>query len=151
MKRETQLKGWTRAKKEALFSGIIFTQNLMNKNEQNLLKIIERFFNLEPSGHDLSHLLRVYNLSSSIQKIEGGDQNVILAAALVHDLHRVIKIKDKRYCSPEESLSKIKPLLTQAQYSESQIEKILHSVKFHEEYSFSQKGKTVSDIETLIL
>lgn len=123
----------------------------MIKKEKNIIEYIKDHFMLEPSGHDLSHLLRVYNLCSNIQKIEGGDKNVIQAAALVHDLHRVIKIKDKKYCTPEESLSKIRPILIQAQYSESQVEKILHCVKFHEEYSFSSNGKTVSDIETLIL
>ena len=35
--------------------------------------------------------------------------------------------------------------------TEEQKEKVLHCIEFHEEYDFSEKGKTVSDIETLIV
>ena len=34
---------------------------------------------------------------------------------------------------------------------EDKVNKIMHCIEFHEEYSFSTEGKTVQDIETLIV
>ncbi len=34
---------------------------------------------------------------------------------------------------------------------EEKLEKILHCIEFHEEYGFSKEGKTVNDLETLIV
>jgi len=35
--------------------------------------------------------------------------------------------------------------------TEKQKEKITHCIEYHEEYSFSENGKTVNDLETMIL
>ena len=55
------------------------------------------------------------------------------------------------YVEPKDSLDKVRELLKQVDFPEDKIGQVLHCVEFHEEYGFSEKGKTVNDIETLIL
>jgi len=52
---------------------------------------------------------------------------------------------------PKDSLPKVREILGRTDLSEEKKEKILHCIEFHEEYGFSKSGKTVTDIETLIL
>tara|TARA_Y100000310_G_C20682341_1_gene816711 strand:+ start:1675 stop:2322 length:648 start_codon:yes stop_codon:yes gene_type:complete len=114
-----------------------------------LEKEIKELFHKENSGHDLHHLKRVLNLALTLQEKEGGDKIVIGVAAFLHDLHRVIG--NGKYCSPKESLPKVKEILDKVELSEVQKERILHCIEFHEEYNFTEEGKTVHDKETLIV
>jgi len=125
----------------------------MNKiqQEEKLIKKLEDLFCSESSGHDLSHLTRTRNLAEHLQKKEGGDLEVIVLSALLHDIHRLIQKDTGKFCSPQDSLPQVKKILTQVDVAEQTISKVLHCVEFHEEYGFSKNGKTVSDIETLIL
>ena len=123
----------------------------MEKIIKKLEKEIKESFSEESSGHDIYHLKRVLNLSLFLQKKEGGDRLVIAIAAFLHDLHRIIEKKSGKFCHPRDSLSKIKELISKVKLTNEQKEKILHCVEYHEEYNFSRKGKTVSDIETLII
>ncbi|MCD4760998.1 HD domain-containing protein [bacterium] len=123
----------------------------MHEIIQQLEKTVEKMFHFESSGHDINHLKRVLNLALTIQKKEGGDDLVIGVAAFLHDIHRVMQKEMGRFVSPKDSLPKIKELLNTVELSEDQKEKILHCVEFHEEYNFSEQGKTVDDIETLIV
>jgi uncharacterized protein len=112
---------------------------------------IKSLFSLDSSGHDLYHLKRVLDLSLNIQKREGGDKLVIAAAAFLHDVHRIMQNETGEYCHPKDSLPKIKEILKTINIAPDVEEKVLHCVEFHEEYGFSEKGRTVKDIETLIL
>lgn len=47
---------------------------------------IKEFFKGDSSGHDYYHTLRVYNLAKTISKSEGGNQETIELAALLHDV-----------------------------------------------------------------
>lgn len=116
---------------------------------KKLEKDIKKIFDGDNTGHDIYHLKRVYNLAMHIQKKEGGDAFVIGVAAFLHDMHRVM-IRG-RYCTPKESLPRIKLILGKMKIREDKLEKILHCIEFHEEYDFSKKKKTVEDIETLIV
>ena len=104
-----------------------------------LEKEIKELFHKENSGHDLHHLKRVLNLALTLQEKEGGDKIVIGVAAFLHDLHRVIG--NGKYCSPKESLPKVKEILDKVELSEVQKERILHCIEFHEEYNFTEEGK----------
>ncbi len=112
---------------------------------------IKELFNQDSTGHDIYHLRRVLNLALHLQKKEGGDKLVIAVAAFLHDVHRIIQKESGKYCSPRDSLPKIKEILDRTCLSQTQKEKIMHCIEFHEEYGFSKDGKSVSDIETLIL
>jgi uncharacterized protein len=118
---------------------------------QQIESEIKTLFDADSSGHDIYHLQRVFNLAMTIHAREGGDKIVIGAAALTHDVHRIIEVETGKFCSPKDSLPKVKAILDETDLSENQKKHILHCVEFHEEYNFSQKGKTVQDLETLIL
>jgi uncharacterized protein len=121
----------------------------LNKTIAKIEKEIKELFNQEYSGHDFYHLKRVYNLAIHLQKKEGGDKYVIGLSAFLHDIHRIMN--EKKYCSPKESLPMVRKILEKVNVKEEDIVKIVHCIEFHEEYSFSKKGKTVDDIETLIV
>ena len=108
-------------------------------------------FQDESSGHDIHHLKRVLNLALNIQEIEGGDRLVIAAAALLHDIHRILQNQSGRYCSPKDSLPMVKQILDKTSFPEEKKRQVFHCVEFHEEYGFTETGKTVDDLETLIL
>ncbi len=123
----------------------------MNSILSSLEKIIIKIFEADSSGHDINHLRRVKNTALKIQEKEGGDKLIIAVSALVHDIHRIIQNKTKQFCSPKDSLPKVREVLQKIELNEEQIKNILHCVEYHEEYNFSKEGKTVSDIETLVL
>ncbi|MFH1276078.1 MAG: HD domain-containing protein [Candidatus Woesearchaeota archaeon] len=85
------------------------------------------------------------------KKKEGGDKLVITVSALLHDIHRIIQKETGKFCSPKDSLPKIREILDKINLTEEQRKKVLHCIEFHEEYNFSTHGKTIFDIETLIL
>lgn len=103
------------------------------------------------SCHDMYHLYRVHNMALKIQSKEGGDRLVIGEAAFLHDIHRVVQSETGKYCLPKDSLPMIQEILTNIDFPEDKILSVLHVIEFHEEYAFSKKGKTVNDIETLIV
>lgn len=122
------------------------------ENTLELLKDkIEKMFSSDSTGHDIDHLLRTLNNAKNIQKKEGGDKEIIYTAALLHDIHRISEKETGKYCLPKDSLPIIKKILKEINFPQEKIEKVLHCIEFHEEYSFCSTGKTVKDIETLIL
>jgi len=96
-------------------------------------------------------LKRVFNLAINLQKKEGGDILVIAVSSLLHDVHRIIQAKTGNFCSPKDSLSKIREIIEKVKLPEDKVKNILHCIEFHEEYGFSETGKTVQDLETLIV
>ncbi len=123
--------------------------------QEALIKKLQEMFATESTGHDLSHLVRTRNLAREIQKEEGGDEEVVVISALLHDLHRLMQEKGQKFVHPKDSLATVKSMLDEFGLAPETVDKILHSIEFHEEYSFSfgqyKKGENVTDIETLIL
>ncbi len=124
---------------------------MLEKIIKQLEKEVRKLFHKESSGHDIYHLKRTLTLALNIQRKEGGDKLVIAVAAFLHDIHRIIQKETGKYCSPKKSLPRVRELLDKVKLSEEQKKKILHCIEFHEEYDFSKKGKTVNDLETLII
>lgn len=118
---------------------------------QQIEQEIKTLFSSDSSGHDIYHLQRVFNLAMTIQSREDGDKIVIGVAALTHDVHRIIEAQTGEFCSPRDSLPRVKAIMDKTNLSEDQKKHVLHCVEFHEEYNFSKSGKTVQDEETLIL
>lgn len=119
--------------------------------EHALEEKVEAMFKADSTGHDMQHLKRVRAIALHICESEGGDTDVIAVAALLHDVHRLMEKERGGFCPPSESLPTIKAMLEEVNFPAEKIPVILHCIEFHEEYSFSKAGKTVSDIETLIL
>lgn len=105
----------------------------------------------ESSGHDIYHLRRTLNLALQIQGQEGGDRVVVAVAAFLHDIHRIIEKETGKFCPPRDSLSEVGKLLSSLTLTPEQEKGVLMSIEHHEEYDFSETGKTAQDIETLIL
>ncbi len=116
-----------------------------------LEKEVKQLFSKDSSGHDIYHLRRTLNIALTLQKEEGGDKLIIAVSAFLHDVHRVLQKETGNYCSPKDSLPHITKMLDKTVLTSEQKEKILHCIEFHEEYDFTEKGKTKQDIETLIV
>ncbi|MFA5877951.1 MAG: HD domain-containing protein [Candidatus Staskawiczbacteria bacterium] len=112
---------------------------------------IRELFSRDSSGHDIYHLKRTLNIATHLQEIEGGDKMVVAISAFVHDVHRIIQNNTGEYCSPKDSLPMIEKILKKVGLDEKVISGVLHCVEFHEEYGFSENGKTVKDKESLII
>jgi len=123
----------------------------MEKILEILRQEAKSLFQSESSGHDIYHLERVFSLALHLQEKEGGDKLVIAVSAFLHDVHRIIQNETGRYCSPKDSLPKVREILEKAKISEDKIKIILHCIEFHEEYNFSTDGKSVDDVETMIV
>lgn len=118
----------------------------MKKEIKKVYHKVKELFLDEQSGHDISHLKRVYKNAMRIQKKEGGDAYIIATSALVHDIHRLMSNKAGHFVSPEESLGEVEKILNEAGCNEEKIPKILDVVKNHE----NKQNKNVS-LETLII
>jgi uncharacterized protein len=114
-------------------------------------KKIKEMFTSESSGHDIYHLHRVLNLALHLQEKEGGDILVIGVSALLHDIHRLMEKESGIFCLPVNSFPAVKKILEEVNFPKDYISKVLHCIEHHEEYGFSKEGKTVKDIEALIL
>lgn len=112
---------------------------------------ITEVFSSESSGHDIYHLHRVLNLALHLQEKEGGDKLVIGISALLHDIHRLMEKESGVFFLPLNSLPAVQKLLEEVDFPKDYIPKVLYSIEHHEEYGFSKDGKTVNDLETLIL
>lgn len=123
----------------------------MEKIIKQLEEKVKTLFHKENSGHDIYHLKRVLNNALAIQEKEGGDKLIIAISALLHDVHRIMQNETGAFVSPKDSLPKIKEVLDTVDLTDEQKERIMHVIEFHEEYDFSKEGKTVNDIETLIV
>ena len=123
----------------------------MSQYLNQIEKVIHELFSSEASGHDVNHLKRTLNIALHIQEKEGGDKIVIGAASLLHDIHRLTERETGEFCPPKDSLPKIRKILQEVNFPKEKIDNVLHCIEFHEEYNFSSTGKTVNDLETLIL
>jgi len=123
----------------------------INQIIEKLEKEVSNLFNSESSGHDIYHLKRTMNLALHIQEKEGGDRFVIAIAAFLHDIHRIIQKETDRYCSPKDSLIKVNEIIQKNEITGERVAKILHCIELHEEYDFSENGKTAKDTEALIV
>lgn len=62
---------------------------MVNMNQaplDKLLVFVKERFSGDSSGHDYFHTLRVYKMALALQKQEGGDEEIITYASLLHDV-----------------------------------------------------------------
>ncbi len=123
----------------------------LSSRERRLEEKVEEMFKTDSTGHDMQHLFRVRSIALHIQQQEGGDAEILSTAALLHDVHRLMEKERGSFCPPAESLPTIRTLLEEVSFPAEKIEAVLRCIEFHEEYGFSKTGRTVTDIETLIL
>lgn len=117
----------------------------------NLINQIESYFKNDTTGHSVGHLIRTMLIAEKLQKKEGGDLEVVIFSALLHDVHRIMQAEKGKYVSPKESLPQVKKFLKELDLPFEKKKHILYSIEHHEEYSFGKEKVSVTDIESKIL
>ena len=123
----------------------------LNTILEQLRAKINSYFSKDATGHNTDHLERTLNYALYLQSKEGGDKIVVAVSALIHDVHRIMSGVQGRFVSPKESLPVVAEFLNDLELTDEQKQHILNAVEHHEEYSFNNKGVTVTDIESKIL
>lgn len=106
-------------------------RNYMEKYKQYIEKA-KKIYENEPSGHDFSHIERVLNYCFEINKEENADEDVLVVAALFHDLHRVMSSRCGEFIPAEESLEYAKEILAEFCIAEEKLERILYVIGEHD-------------------
>lgn len=114
----------------------------MDANLNKIKSIVKLKLELEPTGHDYLHALRVSKNAQEISKGMSVDFDVIYASTLVHDLIDY-KLDDKFKLSESE----VRKLLIESNLSENQTSHILEIIS---SISFS-KGTTPQTLEGKIV
>jgi len=89
------------------------------------------------SGHGFDHPERVLRLAKFICRKEGGDMEVVEAAALLHDIARANERRDHAL----EGAKMAKSYLEKIGFSESKIKNIVHCIAVHR-FSRGKKAET---------
>ncbi len=127
----------------------------MTINLEHILRTVELLLHYQSPAHDFQHILRVYRNAEMIsKKEEGADLDIVLAAALLHDLVVYPKGSMKAKHSADESADIARKILSEHNYySSEKIEKIVSAIRTH---SYSKKltpstleGKILQDADRL--
>ena len=120
---------------------------LADKRVEKLWTLVkEKYDHVDPS-HDFNHILRVVRMCERIGRVEGADLNILLPAALLHDVVNVPKNHPDRKEASKMAAKEASGILFHLGYSDSEIERISTVIV---EHSFSL-GKAPSSIESAIL
>jgi uncharacterized protein len=98
-------------------------------------------------SHDVSHLQRVWSNVCLIRDEEGGDQEILVAATLLHDCVAVEKNSPFRASASRLAAAKATELLTEMGWGEERIAQVAHAIEAH---SFSA-AITPTTLEARIL
>ena len=105
-------------------------------------------------AHDLGHLDRVWRLARTIRAEEGGDLEVIGAAAYLHDLHR---LAEHQGAPAEDPRALVRAVLARAGARQATVEPVLacvaavgrHTFAGHELGALSPEARIVRDADQL--
>ena len=90
---------------------------------ENIIDFARKELVNDNTGHGLQHALRVYNNARKINKIEKGNEKIVLTAALIHDTvdKKLFKDFDKR-------IEYVKNFLLKNDYSTQEVEEIVYII-----------------------
>jgi uncharacterized protein len=129
--------------------------NMLVTNLEQILKTVELLLRNQSHAHDFQHILRVYKNAEMISRQEDGvDLDIVLAAALLHDLVVYPKGSSKTINSADDSADVAKKILFEyKKYPIEKIEKVADTIRTH---SYSKKlipstleGKILQDADRL--
>jgi uncharacterized protein len=116
--------------------------------KQKLIKIAKKEIDGNDPSHDFEHAKRVLHNVELVVEKEGGDMEVLLPAALFHDVIIYPKNHPKSKDAPIESAELTKSILSKVEeFPAEKIQRVSEAIK---ECSFN-KHEDPSDIETKIL
>jgi len=91
---------------------------------EKIIEFVKNELSFDHSGHDFNHAKRVLNNALKIMKTLPGNKRVITAACLLHDT-----IDEKLFIDSLLQEQKIKKVLTDSSFNESEIDEILFIIK----------------------
>ena len=122
----------------------IDTMENLKKLKKEAIEILES----SRGSHDWEHTERVLNMCMHIASVEGGDTDIIQAAALLHDIGRHAQdISKGKLSHAEIGVKMARPILERYQFSPESIKKILHCIETHR----YRKGDEPKSLEARIL
>ncbi|MGB5156063.1 HD domain-containing protein [Desulfobacterium sp. N47] len=95
-------------------------------------KKAEKFFEGAKTSHDWEHTLRVCSLCERIGPVEKADMEVLIAAALLHDIGRAEQ--DASFgavCHAEKGAQMAEPIIKELFLSQARKENIIHCIRSH--------------------
>jgi uncharacterized protein len=101
----------------------------------------------DDGSHDVAHIARVWSNARSIQKIEGGDAEILAAATLLHDCVAVEKSSPLRASASRLATEHAVTLLAPLGWMQDRLDRVSHAITAH---SFSARI-TPETIEAKIL
>lgn len=122
----------------------------MNLIVNKCIEYVKEYFKNESSGHDFYHTLRVYNTAKKIAILENADVEIVMLAALLHDVDDIkispntYKNKDHARCFLKENNVDINNINLITQIIEEVSYKGTDSV-----IPFTIEGKIVQDADRL--
>lgn len=113
---------------------VFYLEAMLDSDNRNnkILEIVRE--KLTCSAHNLDHVMRVYNLCLMISEYEENvDMEVLIPAALLHDIARVEEMEDKSGKIDHAVLGseKASNILRNLGYAEEKIERIKHCIVTH--------------------
>jgi uncharacterized protein len=114
---------------------------------EDLKRQAEKMFEGRDPGHDFEHIMRVYRNAELVGSKEGADMQVLLAAALLHDLVVYPKGSSKRSKSSDDSADLAEKILKKSGWPKEKIDRVSYCIRTH---SYS-KGIRPSSLEGRIL
>ncbi len=124
-------------------------------NLEQIMRILQILLHHQSPAHDFQHILRVYKNAEMISKQEESvDLDIVLAAALLHDLVVYPKGSSKTINSADDSAEIAKKILLEYKnYPREKIEKVADAIRTH---SYSKRlvpetleGKILQDADRL--
>jgi uncharacterized protein len=124
-------------------------------NLEQIMRTLQLLLHLQSPAHDFQHILRVYKNAEMISKQEVSvDLDIVLAAALLHDLVVYPKGSSKTINSADDSAEIAKKILLEYKnYPREKIEKVADAIRTH---SYSKRlvpetleGKILQDADRL--
>ena len=132
------------------------TMSITMVDAEQIIRTVQLLLHNQSPAHDFQHVLRVYKNAEMISKQEKGsvDLDVVLAAALLHDLVVYPKGSIKTINSADDSAEIAKKILLENKnYPREKIEKVADAIRTH---SYSKKlvprsleGKILQDADRL--
>jgi uncharacterized protein len=124
-------------------------------NVDQIMRTVQLLLHNQSPAHDFQHILRVYKNAEMISKQEESvDLDIVLAAALLHDLVVYPKGSSKTINSADDSAEIAKKILLEYKnYPREKVEKVADIIRMH---SYSKKlipssleGKILQDADRL--
>ena len=119
----------------------------MNLDTETMFEEIKPMYEGSDPAHDFSHILRVFKNAQYLGKAEGADMQILLIAALLHDIVSESKLSKKSSESEARRQKIAEDFLKKKGLDDNAIKSVLYAIEVHR---FS-KGLVPSTLEAKIL